>query len=174
MDDEELRLEMEAFYKNKTVNLDTAHAAYVLQELRYNPPSFAPKSITYFLTITCAIPKQQWYTKLLKLLGSKQFIAFDASIEHIQSNIHCHVKVITKYANLSKDKFKAWYKEKNGLIDIRRILKDNGIQDYQSKENPSFNNLREFDEYYKNKIFDNSINNGLSSETPISSQTQIC
>lgn len=112
----------------------------------------------YLLTFTREpdTPLEIWFQRLVVALGTKLFLTMHCSIEHIETNIHCHALVTTKYANLSRDKFKAWCKgAKNParLLDIRKIKHDNGCIEYIQKETKEFDNLKEFENYYLELIY---------------------
>jgi hypothetical protein len=121
-------------------------------------PLLSSRPNKYLLTFTREpdTPLDSWFQKLLSALSTKLFLTLHASIEHIETNIHCHALVTTKYANLSRDKFKSWCKgAKNParLLDIRKVKFDNGCIEYINKETKEFDNLKEFENYYIDLIY---------------------
>lgn len=110
----------------------------------------------YLLTFTRdpAVDRHLWYERLVKALSSKMFKTMRASIEHIESNIHCHA-LVTVECNLSRDKFTSYLKDaKNAIraLDIKKVSKDNGIGEYIAKESKVFDNLVDFENYYSKLI----------------------
>lgn len=108
---------------------------------------------TYLLTFTYnnrSGTKIEWFNLLCKQLESKLFLTWVACVEHIDRNIHSHVLVTTKHANLSQQSFKAFVKKHR--LDIRKVSSNNGIETYQSKENPTFEETKGFREFYENEI----------------------
>lgn len=112
-------------------------------------PPVPPKC--YFITWTrnTKTPKKEWFQTLVKSLQQSLHNFESASIEHIDSNIHCHSILTSKY-NLDKTRYKNF--SKNHLMDIRKLKYDNGTKSYIAKENYAFNNLTEFINFYENKI----------------------
>lgn len=124
----------------------------------------------YLLTFTkeTETPLDVWFQRLVLALRTKLFLTLHASIEHIETNIHCHALVTTKYANLSRDKFKAWCKgakNPSRLLDIRKIKNDNGCIEYIQKETKEFDNLKDFEDYYLGLIY-KQINQTCTEELP--------
>jgi len=103
---------------------------------------------TYLLTFTRdpSVSTYNWWKQLLRALRLHSYKA--ATIEHIDSNIHCHAIVESKF-NLYKGSYKAF----KSRIDFRKISTDNGVEDYLSKENGCFYSLEEFTHYFENLLF---------------------
>nr|DAO41666.1 MAG TPA: hypothetical protein [Cressdnaviricota sp.] len=111
---------------------------------------------TYLLTFTYNArsgTKLEWFNLLCKQLESKLFLTWVACVEHIDRNIHSHVLVTTKHANLSQQRFTSFTKKHR--LDIRKVSLNNGIETYQTKENPTFVESKGFREYYENEILKN-------------------
>jgi len=111
------------------------------------------KSVRYLITFTrnTNIPKIDWFKSLCIALRSKQIVKLKAlTIEHIDTNIHCHAYVKTKYANMSPSKFKAFSLKHR--IDFKKVVSDNGVETYFQKENRVFKDIKEFKEYFEKLI----------------------
>lgn len=106
----------------------------------------------YLLTLTRdskVATQLEWFDDVVELLELKMHNFIAGSIEHIESNIHCHAMVSSKH-NIDKSRYKKFIQKHR--IDCRKISKDNGISEYIGKENPSFDNILDFKLYYLNKI----------------------
>lgn len=110
------------------------------------------KSARYHLTFThnaSSCDKPTWFKRLSKIVTSTMWLTWAGAIEHIDSNIHCHMYVTVKYPNLSDSKFKSWNTLKTGKIHYQKVKTDNGITEYISKENKSFDNPQDFIRHYE-------------------------
>lgn len=107
--------------------------------------------INYLLTFTRnpEVTRSDWFDVVCHSLSSKQIEVVNLTAEHLSTNVHVHAHVTSKN-NLSKDKFKAFTAKHQ--MDVKKIVKDNGIDFYFKKENKAFNNLPDFISYYKEKI----------------------
>jgi len=111
----------------------------------------------YFCTFTRnpkAGTKQQWFALLLKTLNQSLHTFICGTIEHVDSNIHCHAILESKY-NLSKDRYKAFFKANPGSDngkELQKIKWDNGTNSYLTKENFKFKTIQELEEYFLPKI----------------------
>ena len=121
------------------------------EEVRFPPKKTTALKI-YLLTLTCdnkVATKLEWFDDVIDALELKMFNFLAASIEHIDSNIHCHA-CVSSHNNIDKSRFKKFIKKHR--IDVRKISIDNGVSEYIGKENPSFDNILDFKLYYLNKI----------------------
>lgn len=108
--------------------------------------------IQQIVTFTCnpKFVKVAWWNDLLKALEQKCCTFSKFTIEHMNDNIHCHTVATSKHG-LCKDKFKSYCKKH--MILFRKIGKDNGIEEYFSKENTSFDNKEEFKKFFQPLIY---------------------
>jgi len=111
----------------------------------------------YFMVIShnpVVSTKKEWFDRLIKyVLSSGLHKKMQLSIEHIDSNIHCNAYVSVLHNNIAHKKYKTWYKHKYGNIHVQGPIKsDRGITNYIQKENPIFENLKDFIEYYGPRI----------------------
>jgi len=104
---------------------------------------------TYLVTFTRdpSVTIVNWWKQLLRALRLHSYKA--ATIEHADSNIHCHA-IIESKVNLSKDRYKAF----KSRIDFRKISTDNGVEEYLSKENGCFYTVEEFIHYFEKLLFE--------------------
>lgn len=119
-------------------------------------PKKGPKEKKYLITFTYnskASNKYDWYILLKNALSQSVHTYLSATIEHIESNIHCHAVVGSKY-NLSKDRYKKFATLHR--MDFKTISYDNGVNSYIAKENPKFDNFKDFIDYFDLKILDNN------------------
>lgn len=110
-------------------------------------PSVPKPSKAYFSTFTHnpkSCSKSEWYTLLKGALSQSVHQFHSATIEHIDTNIHCHAVLTSRY-NLSKDRYRRMSAHR---LQFKRIKYDNGINEYNDKENPLFTDLSKFIEYY--------------------------
>lgn len=94
----------------------------------------------YILTFTRdpkkGVPETTWKDAAFKQLHKTWFQRpIKYVYEHEDTNLHMHAHVKTEGRYITKDNFKM-FNEKYGLVLIRECGKDNGIEDYMSKENP--------------------------------------
>lgn len=97
------------------------------------------KDTTYLLTFTrnpnSRYDPTQWLRRIDKELG-KSFITESLStLEHIDTNIHCHTVIQTTHP-ITKTRF-AVFNRDYGYVDLKRINTDNGVQAYIEKELPN-------------------------------------
>jgi len=106
----------------------------------------------YLLTLTRdskVADKLNWFDDVVDLLELKMHNFIAGSIEHIDTNIHCHA-VVSSHHNIDKSRYKKFIKKHR--IDCRKIVCDNGVSEYIGKENPAFDNITDFKLYYLNEI----------------------
>ena len=103
------------------------------------------ESRPYLLTLTRdpSVTKDYWFKRVCGVLSRKFVVSFQASLEHINENIHCHV-----YCHSSKYLRKRDFQKFPGFVKIDKITKDNGITDYISKENKIFTDIITLQEFY--------------------------
>lgn len=116
----------------------------------YKPTKPTPKK-RYFLTLTRnpVYSKQEWLDDITKVCQQTLHEFISGTIEHLDTNIHAHVIVESKY-NLDPKRYKKFYAKHPGSHNSERVKKikwDNGTQSYISKENHPYQNLEDFIEY---------------------------
>lgn len=119
---------------------------------RYQPQSEEPKEIhdkkasfTYFITFTKKpdVSNDYWFSRLCKQLERKFVKSFEVSIEHPDTNIHAHA-LIHSTEFIRKRHFESF----PGHVDLKKILRDNGVRDYISKENKIFTDIINLKRFY--------------------------
>lgn len=95
-----------------------------------------------------------WFDSVISSLHSKQIDVLYLSMEHLDTNVHVHA-FVSSLNNLSRDKFKSFTKQH--ILDIKKVKKDNGINKYLEKENKAFNNIDDFEIFYRNLILEKNI-----------------
>lgn len=100
---------------------------------------------TYLITFTKRpeVSSDYWFSRLVKQLERKFVISFKASLEHVNSNLHAHV-VVQSTQFLKKQHFSSF----PGHVDIKKIIKDNGVYSYISKENKIFDDIISLKNFY--------------------------
>lgn len=95
--------------------------------------------LAYLITFTCnpnsRYTKGQWLERVVKELRRTPLSNVKATLEHVDSNIHCHA-LVTSTKALYKKLFKV-FNDRYGYVDLRRISVDNGTQEYIEKDLPS-------------------------------------
>lgn len=95
-----------------------------------------PARYKYLITFTRDPNKQivaKWIERVRFELGRKFIQSFKATMEHVDTNIHIHA-LIESNKYLKKDDFKCFINN-YGNIDLKKVVSNNGIEQYLSKEN---------------------------------------
>lgn len=97
-------------------------------------------SFRYLVTFTrnpnSRFSLEQWLVRIRKECMKSFIIKAACALEHPESNIHVHVCMETSKAISNKSQtspFKVFSRD-YGFVDVRRIVVDNGVEDYISKE----------------------------------------
>ncbi len=110
-------------------------------------PQEKPKNM-YLLTLTIdpTKDKTEFVPQLDRILNRQTITFVKGAVEHVDANLHVHLLLVyTLKQRLRKENFKT-YQRKVGNIDLKRVIKDNGISDYFDKEHG-------FDNYLNMKTF---------------------
>jgi len=150
LDDNGIRwLKAEPFYDGKN-HLDSYPDFLETLPKSQKPSKDAKKQYLLTFTRDPGLDVHLWFQRLCIALQSKMLKTMNASIEHIDKNIHCHA-LVTTTCSLSRDKFVSFLKDARNpqrALDIRKVANDNGISEYINKESKAFDNLEEFKNYY--------------------------
>lgn len=107
-----------------------------VQYLKEAYPNLIPKLNPYLVTFThnpnSKHSKEQFKKAVIKQLSRKIFSEGKYAFEHEDTNIHCHALVMPTHG-LTQTNFTMFTRE-HGYIKLDKVTKDNGIEEYISKE----------------------------------------
>lgn len=93
-------------------------------------------SLSYLVTFTrnpnSRYNKKEWLRRVVQELRKAYITDVACSLEHIETNIHCHAVVSTNKA-VAKSAYKVFNRD-YGYVDLRRINVDNGVVNYIEKD----------------------------------------
>ena len=124
----------------------------------------------------------EWLHRVTKEIGRSVFSGARASLEHIGSNIHCHMVVQSKVtlARYNPKKSNRFYfkvfKRDYGHVDIQRLTINNGFEQYIEKDMPNGQYAKtktEFLDYYLPLVQENATNPltpALPADTSVSAE----
>lgn len=79
------------------------------------------------------MPQEQWLKRVQFELGRKFVRSFKLAIEHKDSNIHAHARIVSKNL-IKKSRDYKTYVNDYGFVDVRNVKYDNGTELYLEKE----------------------------------------
>lgn len=112
--------------------------------------------VTFSYNPNSRYDKIKWLKRIEKEIHKRFITNCVYAIEHIDTNIHCHVAMDTNKP-ISIREFKVFARD-YGYVDIRRIKTDNGVADYFVKEFPQGESVKRLSDW---KQYSSEIENKI-------------